>query len=472
MNKTTILAAAAAILTLTACDSKLDIKPLGKTTLDKVEDLESLLNQLPQLSVNGDIFDLELICDNCYWKWKGVPEMLSNKQSEQYAYLTYDESIDRANLEDTNDRYNTLYSRINYVNVVISKMPEAKGDDSRKSQLIAEAKILRAWYHFLLVNIYAQQYDSATAEERGGIPYVDNTNVQEQKTKLSLSETFRKILEDCSDEVIANLHQGNVSDPCRFGSDFGYGVRARVLYQMKRYEEALEYANKALAVNGKIEDRSTIESTWTWALNEYSDSNYYLLYSDNSNLGDLYGYVVSPSVADLISPMDYVSLYYFSDGMPAWSDPYPTTPVGSMQCQVSDIRWNVYGLRAESMYFIAAECLIRTGQIQAGLDKLDKVLEKRIEDYEKYSTQSMTEQEAMEVFQNERRVEFLNTFENFFDRKRWNSEPEYAADIIRDLSDVGGEDYGTYTLKPGSPIWVRPFPQDAVNHNPSLTNNY
>ena len=233
MKKIIIMAAIAAVISLTACDSKLDIKPLGKTTLDKVEDLESLLNQMPMLNDGSEIFDLELICNNCYWSWRGVPEMLSNKQSESYAYLTYDESIDRANLEDSNTRYNTLYSLINYMNVVISKMPNAKGDDSRKAQLIAEAKVLRAWYHFLLVNIYAQQYDAATADELGGIPYVDNTNVQEQKTKRSLYDTYRMILEDCSDDVIADLYQGSVSDPCRFGSDFGYGVRARVLYQMR-----------------------------------------------------------------------------------------------------------------------------------------------------------------------------------------------------------------------------------------------
>lgn len=472
MNKTIIIASIAVIMSLTACDSKLDIKPLGKTTLDKVEDLESLLNQLPQLSCGNEVFDLELICDNTYWKWYGIPEKMSNKQSLDYAYLTYDENIDRANLEDSNYQYNSLYSRINYMNVVISKMPDAKGDDSHKAQLIAEARILRAWYHFLLVNIYAQQYDSKTAEQLGGIPYVDNTKVQEQKTKLSLSETYRRILEDCSDEVIADLHQGNVADPCRFGSDFGYGVRARVLYQMKRYEEALEYAAKALAVNGAIEDRSIIKSTSIWTLNEYSDNNYYLLYSDISNLGDFFGYIASPSLANLMSPMDYISAFHFADGSPAWADPYPTTPAGSMQCQISDIRWNVFGLRAESMYFLAAECLIRSDKIQAGLDKIDKVLEKRVMNHDKYSTMNLNEKEAMEVFQKEKRIEFMNTFENFFDKKRWNSEPEYAEDIVRDLSDVGGENYGIFTLKPNSPIWVRPFPQDAVNYNPSLTQNY
>ena len=71
------------------------------------------------------------------------------------------------------------------------------------------------------------------------------------------------------------------------------------------------------------------------------------------------------------------------------------------------------------------------------------------------------------MLQESKRVEFLNTYENFCDRKRWNSEPEYAETIVRNLGD-----YGTYELRPDSPLWVFPFPADAVNYNSSLTQNY
>ncbi len=465
------IAATILILSLSSCDSQLDIKPLGKSTLDNVDDLETLLNQIPLLT-NQQVFDLELICDNTYWMWKGVPEYMSNRQSMEYALLTYDNNIDRANLEETNARYNSLYSKINYCNVVISKMPSADGDNEKKERLISEAKILRAWYHFLLVNIYAKQYDKDIAEKEGGIPYVDNTNVQELKKKLSLEKTYEKILADCSEEVISKLIQTNVSDPCRFGADFGNGVRARVLFQMKRYDEALAFANKALAINNRIEDRTTIANTSLWQLTEYSDNNYYLIYSNNSNLGDFYGYIASPDVAKLIDANDYINAYHYDSGSYAWNAPYPSVPEGSLQCTASDIRWNVYGLRSESMYYLAAECMIRNGNVQGGLSLIDKVRDKRIENPTKYAIQNLSIKEAMKVYQDNRRIEFMNTFENFFDRKRWNTESEYAEDIVRDLTNVGGENYGIWTLTPDSPIWERPFPQDAVNFNSTLTQNY
>lgn len=448
-----------------ACEDKLDIKPLGKTTLDNVDDLETLLNQIPRIAQDNDYNDFEILCNNSYVKWKSVAECLGNPNSVLYALFTYDGKVDRADLVSSSYRYESLYSKINYMNVVISKMPDAEGDGTKKARLIAEARVLRAWYHFLLVNMYAKQYDEATADNLGGIPYVDNTNVSEQKTKQTVAAVYERILEDCSDEVLAELTPSNVSDPCRFGLDFGYGVRARVLFQMKRYDEALKYANLALGINGRIEDRSVIKTSGEWTLTETATNNYYLIYCDNSNLGDYYGMCIPSDVAQLISPDDYVMKYVDA----AWDEPYAALPEGALQCSISDIKFNVWGIRSETMYYVAGECLIRTGDIRAGLTQVDRVRALRIDNYTPLaeSADGLTEKQAMKLLQDAKRVEFLGTFDNFCDRKRWNSEPEYAETITRDLGE-----YGTYSISPDSPLWVFPFPQNAVNYNASLTQNY
>ncbi len=351
---------AAILLMVSACSDYLDIKPLGQTTLDKVEDLECILNNVPIIYLGDQVTnDMAFLCGDMYEPWTGISESLSNKSSLMYAYMTFDESVDRADLTPESSYYDNLYSKINYMNVVISKMPTATGGtEQKKAQLTAEARILRAWYHFLLVNRYAQQYDASTAASLGGIAYVDNTDVAEQKVKLTLEETYSRILEDCSDEVIADLIQEHVSDPCRFGSDFGYAVRARVLLQMKNYSEALKYANKALEIHSEMEDRSSIKTTGSWIYSYEASNNYYLIYSNNSNMGDYGGIVISPSIASLISPDDYIYKYYVegtgSDPLPAWNEGeevYPETPVGCMQCNVWDIHFNTLGLRTESMLF-------------------------------------------------------------------------------------------------------------------------
>lgn len=472
MKKIFLTLASLAVL-MTSCDDKLDIKPYGDSTLSTVDELETLLNGAPYIWSGRDYFDLDVICNNSYRPWNGVADYINNDNSLRYAYFTYDESIDRADLTDSDDRYSNLYEKINYMNTVISKVPGADGGTSeRKDQIVAEARVRRAWYHFLLVGLYAQQYDEAKAEQLGGVPYVDNTNSGEEKTKLNLKKTYERILEDCSDEVLVKLIPSSVDNVCRFGLDFGYGVRARVLFQMKRYDEALKYAELALKVNSRLEDRSPVKNSGKWVLDYNCPSNYYLIYQDNSNLGDFYGYLISPEVAACIDPNDYVFKYYLAEPHmePAWGSPYPTVPEGSLQSNIGDARWNVWGLRSESMYYIKAECLIRSGKITEGLTQLDKVRASRIENPEIYAEKTgLTEADAMKLLQDSKRFEFIKTFENFFDRKRWNSEEAYKTTIVRDLSSLG---LGTYSLSPDSPIWVFPFPMNATKHNKSLTQNY
>ena len=469
MKKVLYIISAALMLAMAAsCEKKLEIIPLGQTTLDNLDDLETLLNKEPQISdfgIESSALDHEMLCNNIYG-WSSIASMLSNHSSMKYVMLTYDESIDRTDLVITSTFYNTLYSRINYMNVIISKAPDtAGGTPEKRAQLIAEARVLRAWYHFLLVNTYARQYDEAAASQLGGIAYVDNTNVAEQKTKLTLAEVYTRILEDCSDDVLADLIQSNVADPCRFGVDFGYGVRARVLFQMKRYDEALRYANLALGVNGRIEDRSGIASSFQWDLAEDAPNNYYLIWRTNiMNYGEYFGWAMSPDVYRLIDPNDYRMLYeYWMDN--AISD----FPDAMLYYGMGLVWYNVWGIRAETMYYLKAEVMIRNGSIEEGLAEIDKVRELRIDPwgFEPLAGRGASKAEAMKMLQDSKRVEFLNTYENFCDRKRWNSEPEYAESIIRDLGE-----YGTFELRPDSPLWVFPFPADAVNYNSSLTQNF
>ena len=193
------------LLLLTSCDSKLDIVPKGKTTLSTVSDLETLLEQRFMLSSTANY---ETLVGNTFpVLWEQPGKTLADKSSEEYAYLAGDASVDRAELATTDYTYESAYQYINYMNVIVSKAPEASGDASDARRIVAEAKIMRAWLHFLIVNMYAAQYDEATAATTGGIAYVADTNPQTEKTKLTVAEVYDHILADCSDEVIAHCRQ-------------------------------------------------------------------------------------------------------------------------------------------------------------------------------------------------------------------------------------------------------------------------
>lgn len=214
----------------TSCDKQLEIIPKGQSTLSNVNDLETLLNQQFRLYPGPE--ELNILAGVQLKSYPAIAQQLTQTNTFNYALLTGDENVDRASITDGSNcerMYESIYKIMRNFNIVIAQAPDATGDEATRQRLIAEAKVLRAWYHFLAVNIFAEQYDAATAASKGGIAYVDNTNNAEQKVKLTLAEVYDKILDDCNDEVLAALKPGTVKTTYRFGSDFGYGVRARVL---------------------------------------------------------------------------------------------------------------------------------------------------------------------------------------------------------------------------------------------------
>lgn len=466
-----LAASALLIISATSCDDKLDIVPKGKSTLSTLSDLELLLNQ--EFSVNNSFSsDLGMICNDALNGFNAISGILATPYSLNYAYLKYDESVDRIALSNEDSRYVALYKFINYMNVVIEKTGGCDGSDLTKRQLIAEAKTLRAYFHYLLVNIHARQYDKANAEEMGGIAYVSSTDVSDVKKKMTVAEVYKHLLDDCSDDVIADM-KDYVDDVCRVDKAFGNAVRAKVLFQMKRYAEALPYAQAALKYNNNLEDRSVVMDEMAWNLQNSSVNNYLYMYAGTPACPTFA--TMPPESVAFFDENDYVRLYELDwSGGSTWSDMNSmmfTGLEGGLCYSGFGPMYNNMGIRTENMYFIIAESLIRTGKIREGLEYLDRVRIKRIENPIRYTTMydeaAMSEKEAMELVRQFSYIEFIAGYDTFFNCKRWNSETDYKRSITRDLGE-----YGTFSISPDSPLWVIPFPLSATRYNPTLTQNF
>ncbi len=444
-----------------SCEDQLDIIPKGKVTLSSVDELELLLNQEYLL---GDLpaDNVGILSGETVGTFDQVSAVLSQKNTVKYALMAFDESVDRAVLTTVDERYNNIYKYINYMNTVITKMDNATGDESKKGALVAEARVMRAWLHFLATVIYAPQYDASTANTDGGVAYVTSTDVSEQKVKLSLAATFQMILDDCSDQVIDLLPQDRGNQFMRGDRAWGNAVRAMVLFQMKRYSEALPYAQEAIRLRPYIFDRSIIKETGEWIQGAESANNF--LYMGGVARVSPTLTMLTIEAGSMFEADDYV-INYESIG---WNLDY-----GKMYSGLEGVRmymgWgtccNVYGLTSEQLHYLAAECLIRANRIDEGLDLVNAVRHFRVENCQPFEAQS--EQEAMSLLQRAKFVEQFGTPFNFFDRKRWNTESDYRKDVTHQLGTLG-----TYTLKPESPLWVMPFPVNAVRYNPTLTQNY
>lgn len=462
---------AVSALLLSSCD--IEMVPKGQTTLENAQEIEYLLNSL-SLKVDPSS-DLCLIVNESYGQeFTTVKELIANKNTLTSIYLLYNEDLDRANLTANDKRYSALYSEINTLNIALGKIDEAAGDESVKRRVRAEAHIKRAYLHFLAANIYAKQYDEATAASNGGIAYV-TTYEMDTKEQLNLERTYQLMLEDLDDSYIEALPDNATVLRCSRAT--GYAIKSRVLFQMKRYPEALTYAEKALALQDDVEDRHYMMEEYAWTLLPTSPNNYLYISSSGESWWCPFAENLSLETVDKFEDGDFTIDYGYS-GTPSpfeeiWSSFYGSfgTGVNGSLCFMGfDTFKNPYGLTVEQIMYIKAECLIRNGSaagIQEGMDVVNKVRTYRIDPAKYVVWTASTEKEAMAYLQRAKFIENIATCENFFDRKRWNSEADYKETIVRDIPGIG-----TYSISPESPLWVLPFPSAVTQNNPTFSQNY
>ncbi len=458
----TLIFAAACMLAMASCDGFLDVTPKGKNTLSTLDDLETLLNDNYAGGWGNFINNLFLITNEAYPYSSTTPAaFVAMHNGLTYGYMTYDETVDRPALTEADEFYSTSYRKIANCNVLISKTDGVKGDPARKAGLRAEARVLRAYMHWMLVNIYARAYDPATAAADGGIPYVTDVNFDAKNPKLTVGQVYAGIMEDLGDAVISQVAE-TPSDFQRPSRAFAYAVRAKVCLSMRRYGDALADAGRALAYNSTIEDRRLYQTTGPVRPRNAADNYIYMPGGDARPVW----WVVSA---------EWMALYEQGDVMRYHTNLYEDASAakGIPGCYTwknsANYQFNALGVRTEDMLLLKAECQARTGDPEGAMATLNALRQKRIraEDYSPLS--ASTEAAAMEYIIRASRIEFLFTHNNFFNLKRWNTEDAYKRDITRTIPLTGGDQ--TFTLTPQSTYWIMPFPKNATDNNPSLTQN-
>lgn len=475
------------------CSKFTEITPKGKNTLSSVSDLDLVLNF--DYSTNGSVIaggelarttaesafkfdELNLLIDDLYPYLTNASTLVNaTSKTLNYVLFTSNETLDRTNLVATDVKYEKIYFIINNVcNVVLANIDGASGDKVKAKQLKAEAYILRAYFHYWLVNIYAKAYNQATAAKDGGIPYVKETNlISEPNKKSTVAEVYDNILGDIDAAFQLNSLPVTPVNNMRAGLAFAYAVKARVMLSMRNYSGALEAANASLDINNNLEDHRLYapvgSTTFSRAPVSAADNLFYAgagtspIFSAPS-LEILNNYYETGSILNA-----YIKPYY-----PVASVAESTLgiPGSKLFYNSSAYAINTAGLTTEDMYFTKAECLARTNKVSNAMDTLNLIRQRRIHPGLYTPLSATSEGEAMAYLKKMSRTEFLYTGKNFLNIKRWNTEEAYKETISRTvpITTNGVTTNVTYQLSPESPLWIFPFPQSATNYNPNLTQNY
>ncbi|MDR2130408.1 MAG: RagB/SusD family nutrient uptake outer membrane protein [Odoribacteraceae bacterium] len=461
-----------ALLALSSgCGEFTDLDPKGKNLLGSVTDLDQLLNY--QFSGNDNVLemiDVSVLVDDQYPIANHVPNLISAPvKTLRSIWLTWDEQGDRAALTRSDTKYERCYEIIGQVaNPVLLMADAATGDRDMANRLKAEAYVLRAYFHYLVVNVYAKAYHPATAATDGGVPYVkEHDLLTVPRQKYTVQKVYDFILEDLQAAYDLESLPDHPTNAMRVGKAFAYAVEAKVRMSMRDFTGAEAAANRSLAIQNALED-----------------------HRDNLIVGeDDYGDPVDVfDRPELRAPEDlfyasttYVLFNAFTPGLSAafeegsimyntisklniYSD-YLYGLEGIDVILADNVYFNAAGLTTVDMYLTLAECKIRSGDVPGAMSILnDTIRAKRIDPYTPLAAANAPE--AFAILKRVSRTETWFGPKHFINLKRWNTEEAYKETLRKTLLGVD------YELRPDSPLWIFPFPQNATGYNPNLTQNY
>jgi hypothetical protein len=465
--KKTWLAIILTVLTLSACNKFTDITPKGKSLILTQEDLERLANK----QYNGSAFEfrrMSVLINEMYPQAVNIPNLINGTNKNlNYAMVTYDESIDRFTLALTDGTYDGLYSIItNVASTLVDMSDKVTGDPVALSRLKAEGLVIRAFMHYYLVNIYAKAYDPATAATDGGVPYVTDMDFGKVNEKITVKEVYEKMLADINAAIALNVLPDAPKNNMRVGKGLAHAIKAKILLSMRDYPGALEAVNVSLGLKNTLEDQRPLLAPPTGTSVPFVGFRTGLNAPDNifyAYTSATWPFLISPTYemvngifepGNILKDLTGIQAYRTTNsvgltGIPEFNGSYPQ---------------NSGGITTSDLYLLKAECLIRTGQINAGMDLINQMRVRRISPYTALTSTSDTD--AMAKLQRFARVELLYSGKSYFDIKRWNREGKYPVSMQKILLGK------TYTLSASSPLWVFPFPQSATQFNSTLTQNY
>jgi len=456
-----------------SCSKFTDVQPKGKNLLATTNQLEMLLNN----PFTMDDSDMRVMGGDFIRAFENIQNLINQPNKTRPAIMfSWDvANIDKmAELTKSDNTYSESYSIIGKIsNAILSRVDDASGPESAKNQLKSEALVLRAYYHYILVNKFAKAYNPATAATDPAIPYVtEEWDISNPTEKATVKEVYDNIIADLDKAIqlnalpVAAVNRMRMSKPC------AYAVKALALISMQKFDEASVAAKQVLALNSTVNNYNQMLTTLKGAI-----------------LGGSYPVVLRPHLKCEEDLFYTYGLEFFNAITPeAWnafetghasrdkmsSDRmmydnlmgFGTTYIGLDYTFTYDLNsgWNASGVKTSQMYLIVAEAEIRKSNFTAAMEALDAIRINRIDPTKYAPLKGVVNNKIDAIFRLKQTAhgENIYTLHNFINKKRWNQFDDYKQTLSR---TIGGK---LYELKPDSKLWIFPLPGNAVNLNPNL----
>lgn len=446
MNKNYIKSGMLALglaLTLVSCDDFLDITPTGKVIATTAEEYRDLLT-----------YEYKYFCKDRYMTDLRTDEIELTKSGTSSTDL--DSYLDLWRWKDENPSLTTLYFswRTYYHSIYIAnyiiehKGSITNGSADEISQLVGEAYMMRAYNHFLLVNLYAQPYTKCNPATTRGVPMMLVADVNAVPRCSSVEAIYKQVLADLDEAAkYMKVEKWDIGMNYRFNAVSVDALRARTYLYMGEWQNAYDAAKKVVDAWPDLEDLT--KSSSKLPDNYQSVENFVALEAFSNNLSTVINNPSTDFVNTLYWTGDQRKLRYFRSSGSGYI------------LRKYDSDNNRCSFRSAEAYLTAAEALVQLDNADDAIDMIKVLLAKRFSSStranaeQKFSDVKDDKEKLLQMIYDERARELAFEGQRWYDLRR-TTQPQLTRIYEGEIFTLTSE---KYTMM---------FPVDAVEANPEI----
>lgn len=433
------------MLALTACDNYLDIQPTGSVIPGSLAEYRALLTRSYK--------DVSKLSDRGLACFRSDEMQVKDNEYDQNYYMDIERWNDLApNSYTTAFEWAMYYNVLFIANHVIENKNEiSEGTEEEINQLVGEAYMLRAYMHFLLVNLYGQPYTKPGALDTKSVPLKLDTDLEKVLSRNTVEEVYTSVQSDIDEaRKLVTKTEWEQKFSYRFNAPSVEAFQSRVSLYKGEWQAAWDAAEAVLAKKATLED-----------LNDAA-SNLPNSYKSIENITALEMTLSSTiSGASLATPA-FLALYSEND---LRMDRYFTSADENGFRKNKKAGSNNYlcSFRIGEMYLTAAEAAAQADKLPQARARLLDLMQRRYTP-EAYSAKAaavneMGKEALIKEILNERARELA------FEGHRWFDLRRTARPRLEKV--LGGK---TYVLEENDARYTLSIPKEAIEANPGLLN--
>lgn len=244
-------------LGMVGCSDFLEESSQDEVRPGTVDDLEQLLLGEGYLRTDVLLPYLELLTDNVQNNFTKDDRFGTLLQQGAPVFTWSNDMFERMEELSTSgkDTWELLYSKIKGCNVVLDMLDKVSGSEVNKLNQKGQALALRAYYYFLLVNLFGEPYnkEGINVDQALGVPLILSSAVKDEfPARESLAKVYGQIETDLLEaaDLLDEYGQSNIN--YKVTPLFAYNLLSRVYLYMEDWEKAANYASVVIERNPQL----------------------------------------------------------------------------------------------------------------------------------------------------------------------------------------------------------------------------